>query len=115
MSFIWATRGRSWGFRFLRDGSHHDPLPYYEHAFSGAPSGTTCHRAGTTVAVRFLDPLGRQDAAGRPIPHEFVLIPPLSDGVDTVDDALEKVWPLVEQEYADVWQKADGTPSHESG
>jgi hypothetical protein len=32
---IWATRGRSWGFRFLLDGGLADPLGAYEAAFSG--------------------------------------------------------------------------------
>ena len=36
MSLIWATRGRTWGFRFLRDGGFPDPLPVYDLAFSRA-------------------------------------------------------------------------------
>lgn len=104
MTFIWATRGLAWGFRFLRDGGLDDPLPAYEEAFSGAPSGAACHRSGAKVAVRFPDPLGRKDSAGRVIPHEFVLSPPLADGVDTVKDALEKVWPLVADEYDRLWR-----------
>jgi len=34
MTFIWATRGRSWGFRFLRDGGYQDSLPVYEAALA---------------------------------------------------------------------------------
>jgi hypothetical protein len=104
MSLIWATRGRTWGFRFLRDNGFADPLPAYDAAFAGidaAPSA--CQRAGTTVAVRFPDPSGRKDAAGRLIPHEFVVYPPLANQVHSVADALEKVWPLVAEEYDTVW------------
>jgi len=104
MRLIWATRGRNWGFRFLRDGGFADPLPAYDAAFTGIDAGpAACHRVGTTVAVRFPDPSGRKDSAGRTIPHEVVVFPPLSDGVDTVDDALAKIWPLVAEEYEAVW------------
>ena len=48
MRFIWATRGRDWGFKFLRDGGFSDPLPIYEAAFEGTdPSLST---------LRFDDP-----------------------------------------------------------
>ena len=104
MSLIWATRGRTWGFRFLRDGGFADPLPAYDAAFAGIDAGPSAfHRVGTTVAVRFPDPSGRKDSAGRLIPHEFVVFPPLSNQVDTVGDALEVVWPLVAEEYETAW------------
>lgn len=104
MSLIWATRGRTWGFRFLRDGGFEDPLPVYDSAFAGIESGPSAiHRVGGTVAVRFPDPSGRKDSAGRLIPHDLVVFPPLSNQVDTVGDALEKIWPLVADEYETVW------------
>lgn len=104
MTLIWATRGRTWGFRFLRDGGLADPLPTYDAAFAGVGRGASaCRRSGTTVAVRFPDPHGRQDFAGRVIPHELVIYPPLSDGIETVADALARVWPLVADDYASVW------------
>jgi hypothetical protein len=104
MSLIWATRGRTWGFRFLRDGGLADPLPAYDAAFAGVDAGPSAfHRVETTVAVRFPDPSGRKDASGRLIPHELVLFPPLSDQIDSVGDALERIWPLVAEEYEMVW------------
>ncbi len=36
MKIIWATRGKTWGYKFLLDGQFADPLPVYERAFSGA-------------------------------------------------------------------------------
>lgn len=109
MTLIWATRGRTWGFRFLLDGGFADPLPAYDAAFARAGVGpSVCHRIGTTVAVRFPDPDERKDSAGRVIPHELVIFPPLSEEVETVDDALEKVWPLVADEYEATW---DSDPS----
>lgn len=104
MNLIWATRGRTWGFRFLHDGDCADPLPSYDAAFAGIGAGPSAfHRVGTTVAVRFPDPHGRKDSAGRVIPHEFVVFAPLSGQIETVDDALERVWPLVADEYESVW------------
>jgi len=104
MNFIWATRGRTWGFRFLRDGGLADPLPTYDAAFAGIDAGPSAfQRVGTAVAVRFPDPSGRRDSAGRPIPHELVVFPPLSNQVSTVDEALSVVWPLVAEEYDTIW------------
>ncbi|ROR90037.1 hypothetical protein EDD33_0872 [Nocardioides aurantiacus] len=104
MSVIWATRGRTWGFRFLRDGGFADPLPVYEAAFAGIGAGPSAiQRVGATVAVRLPDPYGRRDAAGRSIPHEFVVSAPLAEQVETVEDALRILWPQVADDYDKVW------------
>jgi len=108
MSYIWATRGHRWGFRFLSDGGQSDPLPAYDAAFADADDSlNVCHRAGDAVALRFADPLGRRDAAGRVIPHEFVLFGELADRVASVADGLAVVWPLVEERYAAQWDRND--------
>jgi hypothetical protein len=107
MSLIWATRGRTWGFRFLLDGGFEDPLLEYDAVFSGAGDGPeVCHRSGEKVALRFPDPLGRKDVAGRVIPHEFVVFGPSADGIDSVEDGLRLVWrqPQVADEFARVWE-----------
>jgi hypothetical protein len=104
MSLIWATRGRTWGFKFLRDGGFPDPLPEYDKAFSGVEDEPEAwRRVAEAVALRFPDPLGRQDVAGRVIPHEFVVFGPLADGIDSVEDGLRLVWPLVADAFARVW------------
>lgn len=104
MSLIWAARGRSWGFRFLRDGRFKDPLPIYDDVFSGTEGGPEIwRRVGGKLALRFPDPLGRQDRAGRTIPHEFVVFPPLADEIDSVEDGIRLVWPQVAEEFARVW------------
>ncbi|MGI5951873.1 MAG: hypothetical protein ACOX61_08525, partial [Brooklawnia sp.] len=109
-NLIWATRGRSWGFRFLLDGGYPDPLPPYERAFLGLQDETaTCRRVGEQVALRFADPLGRQDAAGRVIPHDFVVPAPLADQIRSVEDGLQKLWPLVAEVYARRWDAAAPT------
>lgn len=108
MNFIWATRGRLWGFRFLDNGGYADPLPVYDAAFARAgDEPCACHRAGDTVALRFLDPEGRRDASGRVIPHEFVLFGWTASRVRTVDDGIAVVWPLVADRYATEWDRGD--------
>lgn len=103
-SLIWATRGRTWGFRFLRDGGLTDPLPAYEVAFAGAENERSLYRrVGGTVAVRFPDPDGRSDFAGRTITHEFVLFPPLSDSVNSLEDAVRLFQGSFATEYANAW------------
>lgn len=102
---LWATRGRTWGFRFLLDGGLADPLPTYEQAVS--PLGD--QRSGRVgdnhrVAVRFPDPEGRRDRSGRLIPHDFVVSGDLSERITSVDDALDVLWPVVAAAYARVWQ-----------
>ncbi len=71
---------------------------------------TACHRAAGTVALRFPDPLGRRDASGRVIPHEFVVFGDLADEIESVEDGLRLVWPLVAEAYARVWD-AEVPPS----
>jgi hypothetical protein len=108
---IWATRGRSWGFRFLLNGGLSDPLLAYERIFAGLEDEpTTWRRAAGKVALRFPDPMGRRDAAGRVIPHEFVVSGDFADKIESVEDGLQKVWPRVAEAYARVWD-AEGPPS----
>lgn len=103
-SIIWATRGRNWGFRFLLDAGKGDPLPDYERAFADLRDEPAAwRRHDGLVALRILDPLERRDSAGRLIPHEFVVYGDLAATVESVGDGLHKVWPLVSEVYASVW------------
>ncbi|TCC56445.1 hypothetical protein E0H73_32710 [Kribbella pittospori] len=110
-SLIWATRGRFWGFRFLLNGGRSDPLLDYERSFADLKDEpTTWRRAAGQVALRFPDPLERKDAAGRVIPHEFVVSGDLADEIESVEDGLQQIWPLVAGAYARVWD-TEGPPS----
>lgn len=111
MSFIWATRGRTWGFTFLATGGLPDPLLPYEQAMSaldGLPHG--CARFEDAVALKFEDPEGRRDRSGRIIPHCFVLYDTTARRVTTVEDGLREVWPLVAAKYDSVWDEAEAPP-----
>jgi len=104
MTFIWATRGREWGFTFLRDGGFPDPRLEYIRAFDGLEhQATTFRHVGDKVALRFPDPENRQDSAGRPIPHEFVVFAPLASDIHDLASGRELLWPLVRSEYSSMW------------
>ena len=101
---IWATRGRSWGFRFLLDADLADPLSAYEEAFAGMTDAATGYaREGNHVALRFPDPDGRRDTAGRVIPHEFVIFGELATTIQSAEAGLRQVWPIVEDTFARIW------------
>ncbi|WP_082007099.1 hypothetical protein [Pseudarthrobacter phenanthrenivorans] len=104
MKLIWATRGRMWGFRFLYKGGFSDPLVEYDKVFSDAEGELElCRHFGEIVALRFPDPYGRHDRAGRIIQHDFVVFPPLAGSVGSVGDGMRHVWPFVAEQYAEVW------------
>ena len=110
--FIWATRGRTWGFRFLRDGGFEDPLAAYESAFSELGSQPEAwRRVDRTVALRFPDPKNRRDASGRVIPHDFVLLGSWADEIDSVEQGRQLIWPLVAEEFRDAWNRAEPPPT----
>lgn len=112
MTFLWTTRGRRWGYRFLRDGGLADPLPTFEDAFANMNDAENgwCEHNGA-VALRFEDPEGRRDESGRPILHEFVLLPPVSDGIGSLEDGIAAIWPLVADEYARTWDNSPAGPT----
>lgn len=104
--FIWATRGHAWGFRFLRSAGLDDPLGAYEDAFADADDRSEfwlVHQG--RAALRFPDPLGRCDSAGRIIPHDFVLFGAWVDGIDSFEEGRERMWREVEDEFEGIWDK----------
>lgn len=112
MSLIWATRGRTWGFKFLLNGGFPDPLREYDKVFSSVQDEPeVCQRVGEKLALRFPDPLERKDAAGRVIPHEFVASGPLAAQIDSVENGRQLVWPLVAGEFERVWQLPVAPPA----
>lgn len=104
MNMIWATRGRTWGFRFLRDGGFSDPLIPYEAAFGNHMADSQVWLPGQdSLAVRFPDPLQRTDSAGRVISHDFVIYSPTAEVLTSFETARLRIWGEVSQDYADVW------------
>lgn len=106
--FIWATRGRTWGFRFLRTAGEAHPLRVYEAAFHEArDEAEIWHRAADGVAMRFPDPEGRTDAAGRVIPHDFVLLGHWADELVSLEEGRQRLWAEVADDFAEVYEDAD--------
>ena len=113
MSLIWATRGLTWGFRFLLKGDLRDPLQEYEEAFASTDSDQElCRPTGDTVALRFPDPEGRTDTAGRVIPHDFVISGPLAAEIDSVNDGRRLIWsrPEISRHFAEIWDTPKPPP-----
>ncbi|WP_286345273.1 hypothetical protein [Frondihabitans sucicola] len=107
---IWATRGRTWGTRFLLDGGVARPLAIYESAFAGTDDSSDVFRhIDDMVALRLRDPEGRRDEAGRIILHEFVILAPDSTAITTADEAVARVWPQVDAEFARIWDASSAT------
>lgn len=104
---VWATRGRSWGFRFLLDGGFPDPLQPYDQAFAGTEGErTVCRRVSSRVALRFPDPDGRCDASGRVIPHDIIVLPPLADDVHSIEDGQRLIWlPRLAAAFTRLWDQ----------
>lgn len=105
MKFIWATRGKNWGFRFLLDGGYVDPLEMYENAFEGNENQPSVYqsRHGLT-AVRLEDPEGRVDRAGRVIQHDFVFRTEDANEINNMEDARALLWPMISEKYARIWE-----------
>ncbi|MBC9954618.1 hypothetical protein ICM05_08165 [Leucobacter sp. cx-42] len=106
MKIIWATRGKTWGFKFLRADGCADPLPAFEQAFRGAPaSGDFFARTNdnTGFMFRLMDPRGRTDRSGRVIPHEIIVFGDPAETVQSLDDALREIWPELSVQYDAVW------------
>jgi hypothetical protein len=104
---IWASRGRTWGFCFLDRGGLKDPLQVYEEMFVGLEDKAEVWRSdGGRVAVRFPDPEGRADAAGRVIPHDFIVLGPrrLVTRIGSVESGRQEIWPGVADRFESIWQ-----------
>lgn len=106
MRLIWATRGHMWGFRFLLSGGLEDPLAEYERAFAAGSDHETLFSVHKfALALRFPDPEGRADTAGRLIPHDLVLLPPIPSEIDSLEAGRTQIWAMLAAAYAAVWDR----------
>lgn len=80
------------------------PRATHAHDTTSGSFGTTYRRVGARVALRFADPEGRSDEAGRVIPHAAVVLPPLAFGIRSVDDGQRTIWPLIADAFKTLWE-----------
>lgn len=108
---VHASRGKHKGFHFMEKGGMSDPLYEYDKAgFTGNTDREFFTRYGDRnekVAARFSDPEGRTDHAGRIIPHEVILPSALAKDINSLSDAIGKVWPLIKDSYAESYAKSE--------
>lgn len=64
-----------------------------------------CRRVGAQVALRFPDPERRHDDAGRIIPHDIVVQPPLADDIRSVEGGQQLVWPMLAAAFERLWDQ----------
>lgn len=95
------SRGKNNGFRFYNDGQSPSPLSEYDKGFDGQQeSHSHFKKYDGKVAATFLDPEGRKDRAGRPIPHQVIVPKSMADGINNVDDVVAKIWPIIKEDYS---------------
>ncbi|WP_228545877.1 hypothetical protein [Microcella flavibacter] len=84
-------------------------MEIYEAAFAGIEASPVAfRRSGGTIAVRFPDPEGRTDRAGRLIPHDFVILDSKTSDIRDLQDARALLWPAVSGQYEAIWDKPAG-------
>lgn len=98
---IHASRGKTKGFRFFRTGGTDSYFTHHTRAFQDKEEDNVFKRfPDGKIAASFLDPEGRRDRHGRPIPHEVVIPIGMTGGINNLDDVRSKIWPLIKPTYS---------------
>lgn len=101
VTVIHVSRGKNQGFRFYNDGQSPSPLSEYDKGFADhQESSDYFKKYDGKIAATFLDPEGRTDRAGRNIPHQVIIPKSMADGINSIDDVVAKIWPIVKEDYS---------------
>jgi hypothetical protein len=111
---LWSTRGLDWGFSLVLVPKLkcQDWLRVRDAIFGGSSNDGDffkrdsiglCGSREEYAAVRFLDPKGRKDRAGRVIPHEFVIFGPSSNPFNDGATLKEAAWKQAESCYKEIF------------
>lgn len=104
MIAFWATRGHEWGNRLLRKPAVEKPLEQFEaHLALLSDEDDSLAPIPGGYALRFTDPEGRHDRAGRPIHHEVVVLDEPGPPPVDLNAAVSRVWPEIRNDYARLW------------
>lgn len=100
-SVILASKSKHTGFEFFKDGQSPSPLDEMIKGFNGDINKNTgfFNRYEGKIAANFDDPKGRKDRSGRVIPHSVIIPKSMTDGINNLDDVIQKIWPIVEPSY----------------
>lgn len=113
VGLVHSTRGKIRGFSFPQHGGLTDPIKEYDKSgLTKDLSDNAFIRYGSKnekIAARFIDPLGRKDAAGRLIPHEVLLPEDMARGINNHDDVVKKTWPLIKDIYNGFYRSEQGS------
>lgn len=101
---MFATRSYSRGFRFLENSGLERPISVFEKAglISGEneiPINNIRKLPDGSVAAVLGDPEGRKDQGTRLIPHSILIPKTMSEGIDSIDDVRDKIWPKLKPAY----------------
>ena len=112
---IYATRGKHQGHQFLRTGGTPDYFSVFDSmGLNELNAGVEFVRQATDgtrkVAAQIQDPLGRTDVSSRPIQHHFVIPENMSGEIRTPLDVHEKIWPLVKDDYDQLYDRPRDLP-----
>lgn len=107
-SLIYLARAKNKGLTFHSKGDTPDFFSVFDKmGLNGEVPNNHFSKDSETghVAARLLDPLGRKDFASRPIAHDFVIPKAMAQGINTIDDVREKIWPKVSDQYQKFWDE----------
>jgi hypothetical protein len=106
LGIVHAAKPKNRGFTFPQRGGLDDPIHEYERSGVAHLAANTFKRYGSRnekIAAKFSDPEGRRDRAGRPIDHDVMLPESLASGIKDFAEIVPKVWPLIKDTYAAIY------------
>lgn len=102
---IHLSRTKNKGLQFYRKGGTPDYFADWEDVFVKRGGNPDTHDhfeklSDGRIALAFPDPENRRDRAGRGIGHQVIIPKIMSEGIDTKEKAIGKIWPLLKYDYS---------------
>lgn len=108
---ILASRGKNIGYHILDSGGVQNPVGLLD-ALGLTTSGSNelapgeMRKMAGKIAAVLPDPEGRKDHAGRPLNHSIVIPRSMASDINSMDDVLQKVWPMLKPTYEEMYQRS---------
>lgn len=100
-----VSRGKTRGYTVMKDGAHPKPMTLMREVFGEDLDNFDGNSEGTFYdspygkGYSMNDPKGRQDQSGRPIYQSIIIPNSMKDRINTKEDVMRDVWPVVEEYY----------------